>query len=270
MVSASAEIAPEQSADLAFATFCFVQGLAVKEGRMVQAGEVLATQNNLTQLQSSLEASRQALVSAQKNYDRLLENVPVERASAQLALVRAQKTLEDAQKKSRSKLYQRASQETIDIARARLIETNEALDDAEVNYSRAASVSTANLNYAAALTALARARQEQIRAEYNLNYVMGLPSPLAIEETDANLTLAEAEVLAAKQAWERVKNGDPDDQQASAILAQVSSAQASIDTAQLALDQAMLRAPFNGTVISVSAVNGQAVAPGRWFSPSRT
>jgi multidrug resistance efflux pump len=262
-VTASAEIVPDQSIDLSFSTYCLVQGLIIKEGDVVQAGEILATQDNMAQLESSLEAARQALVSAQKDYDRLLENVPVERATAQLDLVKAQKALEDAQKESRSKRYQRASQETIDIARARLIEANEALSDAESAFGNVAARNHEDVVYAAGLTALARARQDQIRAQYNLNYALGLPSPLDVEEAETSLTLAEAEVLSAKQAWERVKNGDPDDQQSAAILARITSAQAALDSAQLALDHAVLRAPFSGAVISVTAVNGQVVNPGQ-------
>lgn len=262
-VTASAEIVPDQSIDLSFSTYCLVQGLIIKEGDVVQAGEILATQDNMAQLESSLEAARQALASAQKDYDRLLENVPVERATAQLALVQAQQALEDAQKESRSKRYQRASQETIDIARARLIEANEALSDAEAAFGSVAARNNEDVVYAAGLTALAKARQDQIRAQYNLNYALGLPSPLDVEEAESSLTLAEAEVLAAKQAWERVKNGDPDDQQSAAILARITAAQAALDSAQLALDHAVLRAPFSGTVISVMAVNGQVVGPGQ-------
>ena len=263
VVTASAEIAPLQTADLTFAAPCLVQGLGVTEGDPVQAGEVLAFQDNLPQLQSALEAGRQALLSAQKDYDQLLENVPVERASAQLKLVQAQKALEDAQKTSRSKQYQRASQETIDITRARLIEANEALSDAEAAFGNVAARNNEDVVYAAGLTALAKARQDQTRAQYNLNYVLGLPSPLDIEEAGASLTLAQANVLAAKQAWEKVRNGDPADPAATAVLTRISAAQASLDVAQLSLDRAMLRAPFDGTVISVAATQGQAVNPGQ-------
>jgi HlyD family secretion protein len=263
VVTASAEIAPAQTVDLSFAAPCLVQGLVVTEGDAVRAGELLASQDNVAQLQSALEAGRQALVSAQKDYDHLLENVPVERAAAQLALVQAQKTLEDAQKTSRSKQFQRASQEVIDIARARLIQANEALSDAESLFGSVSARNNQDVEYAAGLTALAKARQDQVRAQYNLNYVMGLPSPLDIEEANANVALAQANVLAAKQAWENVKNGDPGEQAAAAVLARITAAQASLDAAQLSIDRSVLRAPFDGTVIAVPVISGQAVNPGQ-------
>ena len=59
----------------------------------MQAGEVLASQDNIPQLQSALQAASIPWTSAQKDYDALLVNVPVERANAQLTLVKAQKAL---------------------------------------------------------------------------------------------------------------------------------------------------------------------------------
>jgi HlyD family secretion protein len=262
-VSASAEIVPALTADLSFASPCFVQGLTVTEGDVVQAGEVLASQDNIPQLQSALTAAQQALTSAQKDYDQLLVNVPVERANAQLALVKAERALEDAQKTSRNKQYQRASPETIDLARARLIVANQALDDAQEEFNKVASRNTEDQVYAAGLSSLAKARQEQVKAQYNLNYVLGLASPLDIEEASANVSLAQADLLAAKDAWEQVKDGDPDAQAAASVQARISSAQSSLDTAQLAIARSALHSPFGGTVINVAITPGQAVNPGQ-------
>ncbi|RPJ50088.1 MAG: hypothetical protein EHM21_05730, partial [Chloroflexi bacterium] len=86
-VAASAEIVPAQTADLTFSAPAQVQGLVVTEGDFVRAGEVLASQDNMKQLQSALETSQKALTAAQLDYDQLLSNVPVERANAQLALI---------------------------------------------------------------------------------------------------------------------------------------------------------------------------------------
>ncbi len=235
--------------------------MLVAEGDQVKAGDVLVEPDNLAELQTAVVASQQALANAQKTYEHLMANASLTRANAQLALIEAQKELEDAQDETRSNLYQRASQETIDIARARLITANQALDDAEQAFEHVQSRGDDDVNYAAGLSELAKARQNQIQAQYNLNYVMGLPDPLDIEEVDARLAVAQARLLSAKADWEDVKD-EPNDPVTVAANAQVASAQAAVTAAQAALDRAVVRAPFDGRVVDVQIEPGQLVAPG--------
>ena len=68
------------------------------------------------------------------------------------------------------RLYQRASQNTIDIARANLITANEALDSAEERFNQVSGLGDDSPVYAAALSQMARARQERDMADYNLRY----------------------------------------------------------------------------------------------------
>jgi multidrug efflux pump subunit AcrA (membrane-fusion protein) len=260
-VIAEAVITPQQSAALSFATGTLVQQVLVQEGDAVKAGQVLVVSENITQLQSALAASQQALASAQKNYEHLMANAPLNRANAQLALIDAQQAVDDAQDDTQSKQYQRASQDTIDIARAQLITANQALDDAETAFERVSNRSQDDLQYAAGLTNLAKARQNQQNAQYNLNYVQGLPSPLDIEEVETKLDVAQARLLAAKADWDNVKDG-PNDPAMVAAQAQVASAKTALDAAQTALDLAVIRAPFDGAVTSVPVIAGELVTPG--------
>jgi HlyD family secretion protein len=163
--------------------------------------------------------------------------------------------LDDAEKESRSKLYQRASQETIDIARANLITANESLDSAENTFNQYTGLGETSPVYAAALSTYARARQEQQRAEYNLRYVQDLPDPLSVEEVYAKLEQSKSKLLAAKTEWERIKDGpDAND---------IAAAQVRVNVAQATLDMVRIKAPFGGTVTEVKSMLGDLVNAGQ-------
>lgn len=256
------EVIPGQKVSLAFASGGLIQQVLVNEGDQVKAGDVLIVSDSLIELQAALDASQRALASAQENYEHLMAYAPLTRANAQLALIEAQKAVDEAQEDTQSKQYQRASQETIDIARARLITANQALDDAEEAFARVSGRGEDDVNYAAGLDALAKARQNQITAQYNLNYVQGLPEPLDIEKAETRLDIAQATLLAAKADWELVKD-EPRDIQMVAAQAEVVGAQAALSSAQAALDRAVIRAPFDGTIVDVTAKPGQLVTAGQ-------
>ena len=120
-------------------------------------------------------------------------------------MIQAQQDLESA-KTAQSKLYQRASQQTIDIARANLIQAEASLERAADAYNANKARSSDDVQYAAALSAYARAQQTYNSAKLNLEYVQSLPDPLTVEEANAELDLAEAKYQDAKRAWERIKD----------------------------------------------------------------
>lgn len=261
-VTASAEIVPNQSADLSFAGTGIIQEIKIREGDLVHAGDTLASQDNLTQLQAAVAASEANLASIQKNYEKLVASAPVIRANAQLTLLQAQKAQENAQKAAKSKQFQRATQQTIDIAKANLIVANKALDDAETIYNQNKNRSSTDVVYAAALSQLAAAQQRQQQAQYNLNYVTSLPGPLEVEIAQANLDVANANLEAAQQTWDQVKD-TPDTPELAASKALLATAESNLVNAKLALERGVLKAPFEGTVVSVHSIPGEAVLPGQ-------
>jgi len=250
-IGVTGAVRSRQSAVLIWQTSGTVKNVNEESGQVVQAQSVLASLER-TSLPQVVILAQAELVTAQKNLDTLLSSTQV-RANVQMALVKAEKALEDAEKNRRNKLYQRASQETIDIARARLITANDALDKAEAFFDTH-NEDPESVTYAAALDQMAKARQLQTQAQYNLNYVTGLPSPLDIEEADAKIAVAEADLLEAKLEWERVKDG-PNDQDVAAAEARVAAAQATINLARIT-------APFGGTLTNVSSKVGDQVTPG--------
>lgn len=251
-VGATGAVRSNQSARLAWQTSGKVATVPVKKGQAVKSGALLSELAQTSLSQAIINASAE-LVNAQTALEDVLDNSEA-RSAAQLALIDAQKALEDAEKESQSKLYQRASESTIDIARANLILANEELDRSENIYEQYKGLGEDSPVYASALSEYARARQEQQKADYNLRYVQGLPDALDVEEVYAKLEQAQVKLLAAKEEWERIKDGpDPDD---------IAVAQARVSAAQATLDLARLTAPFDGVITAVEAQPGDLVSAG--------
>lgn len=248
-VSATGSVRANQTAQLAWQTSGKVASVKAKEGQTVDNDAVLA-ELDPTSLSQSIILAQADLTAAQTNLENVMDNSEA-RAAAQLALIQAQKDLDDAQDESQSKLYQRASQETIDIARANLINANEALDQAEAIYNANSGRGKEDPVYAAALSQYAKARQDQQNAEYNLRYAQELPDPLDVQEVNVKLEQAKAKLLAAKKEWDRIKDGpDPKD---------IAAAQAKVDAAQATVNTARITAPFAGTITSAISQPGDLV-----------
>ncbi len=251
-VSSTGAVRSKQTTILAWQTSGTVSKVNASEGQTVPQGSVLAELEQ-TSLPQTVILAQTSLVAAQKNLDNLLKTNQA-RANAALALANAQKALDDAQDARRNKQYQRASQEMIDLARANLILAKNALDDAETIYNRNKNRSEDDVIYAAALSQLANAQMKYDKAQNNYWYVTGLPDPIDIQIADASVEVAQANLLAAKVEWDRVKDG-PNDQDVAAAQAQVAAAQATLNMARIS-------APFNGTVTMVNIDAGDQVAPG--------
>jgi HlyD family secretion protein len=251
-VGATGSVRSNQTATLVWQTGGTIDQVLVQKGQQVQAGTELA---NLlqTSLSQNIIMAQADLITAQNNLDKILNNAET-RANAEVALAQAKKAVNDAEKESQSKLYQRAGSNTIDIARANLILAEQQLTQAEDDYNKVAGRSNDDAIYAQVLTMLAKARQARDRAEYNLRYVEGLPSPLDIEAIDAKLSQAQAQLQAAKTEWERIKDG-PDSKD-------IASAQARLAAAQATLNLAHLTAPFNATVTDVAIKPGDQITAG--------
>jgi len=251
-VGATGSVRANQSALLTWQTSGQIGKITVAVGDTVTAGQVLAELEKSSLAQNIILAEAD-LVAARRNLEELL-NSDLARAQAQLALVQAQKNLEDTQKRRQSKDYARASQATIDEARANYILAQNEYEKQKEIYEGFASLPEDDPRRALALSNLANAQRARDRALANLNYLLGKPNDLEVAEADANVALAEARLKDAQREWERLKNGpDPRDIQA---------AQARIAALEATLKLARLEAPFTGVITEVRSKVGDQVAPG--------
>ncbi len=255
-VSGTGNVRPRQSTTIKWQTSGTVAAVNVKQGDQVAADAVLSELDSSSVSLDIINAQID-LSTAKKNLASVLDNTQA-RADAQAALITAEKALKTAQDDSTSMQFQRASQNSIDIANASVIIAKQNVTKAEQNFSNVQKHSTDDpnyqVNYANALSQLANARNSLQSAQYQLDYLVNLPSLTDIEQINAELDQAKATLLKAEQAWDLVKDGpNPDD---------VAAAEAKVAAAQAIVDQARLKAPFAGIITDVYDEPGDLVSSG--------
>jgi HlyD family secretion protein len=248
-VGANGNVYTRQSISLTWQTGGIVSKVDVTKGQKVAKGAVLAELDQSSLPQSVLSAATD-LATAQKNLNDLL-NSNTTRAKAQLALLTAEQTLVSAQKSAQSKLYQRASQTTIDTAKANMIQAQAALDRASAAYNNAKN-SADQMVYSSALSQFAAAQQTFDTAQMNYQFTQSLPDTLSIQIANADVDVAQAAYDDAKRAWEQVKDGPNADD--------LAAAQAKVDIAQATLDEARITAPMSGTITAIDTTAGDLVS----------
>lgn len=252
LVGATGTVRANQSAVLTWQTTGKVASVDVQPGDLVTAGQILARLEPAS-LSQNIILAQADLVSAQRALDDLLTS-DLARAQAYQAMVAAQKNLDDARDKLESKSYGRASQETLDIARANLIIAEDGVTRATQLYDQFDSLDEDNPMRAEAFSQLAAARQQYNRALANLNYLLGLPDQTEVAGAGAAVEVAEAVLENATREYERLKDGpDPAD---------IAAAEARVAAVQATLDLAVIKAPFAGTVTDSNPLVGDQVSPG--------
>jgi len=252
-VGATGTVRANQSAQLVFQTTGIVEDVFVALGDPVAKDAILATLES-TSLPSQVLLARADLVTAEKALEDL-QDYEKEKAAAQLELAQAQDALEDAiYKRNVRQQGRRASEDTINAARANLVLAEKKVEDADAAFRRVKGRPEDDPQRAAALLALANARKERDSALRNLNWYLGYPSETEQALLDAEVALAEARLEDAKREWERVKDGPDADE--------IAAAQARVDAARATLEMAHVRAPFSGTITAVHVMPGDRVSAG--------
>jgi HlyD family secretion protein len=122
------------------------------------------------------------------------------------------------------------------------------LDEAEADYEKA-------YNYRKGLEGRITISETYLdHGVPKVRYTKGYADKETIADADEKLALAEAQLNDAKRAYERVKNG--------LDSADVAAAEARVAAAQATLAQALILAPFDGTVTQASPTIGDQVSPG--------
>jgi HlyD family secretion protein len=292
-----------QSAILIWQTTGIVAEVKVSVGDEVTAGQQLAVLEQ-TSLPQSVILAQAELVSAEKALSDLLSstlpqaqaiqavedaidalanldsNYSLQIAQAEIALANARDALNTAEYRWRVQQKGfRASGDTINASEANLILAEKEVERAEAVFNSVSGRSDDDPSRALALSNLSAARQQRDSVLRQLNWLTGEPTDidqaildanvalaqaqlmdtealletLGTEPGQANIALLEARLAEAERGLERLKDGPPPDD--------IAAAEARIAAAKATLDLAYLDAPFDGTITDGEIKVGDQVGP---------
>jgi HlyD family secretion protein len=230
----------------------------VYAGQKVKQGQTLARLDDRQKYEAAAAAARLALLEAQRRLQEVREQAPLKTAQAHTALLEAQKKLQTAQSRRLSKAYGFASPDTIDIARANTMLAKIAMEEAESLWQVNSGRPDDDPEKAYLLSQAAAARHEYYRQKANLDWLLNGPTDLDIAQADTAIALAQAELDAAEEGWQRVKDG-PDALLLQQVEAAVAQAEANLQQAENVLENLEIQAPFSGVVTAVNARAGQTL-----------
>jgi HlyD family secretion protein len=263
IVSATGVVVPEVHALLSLSVAGLIDEVIVAEGDVVEAGQVLLELQGREQVEASLAQAQLELVNAQQALDEIFDTADTVSAQAALVLAEAKDALKDARYKlSVRQEGHRASEATLDAARANLVLAEDEVKNAQEEFDSVRSRPEDDLFRALALSNLAAARQKRDSILRNLNWYTGHPTEIEQALLDGEVAVAEARLAEAEAEWDRVKDG-PDPKALELGEARLATAKALVKAAEAALDQLELTAPFAGTVSEVHIRSNEWVAPGQ-------
>ena len=239
-----------QSVDLNWQTSGTVSEVLVKVGDSVRKDQVLAYLDEKTLDQDVLNAQLD-IIDAQDDYETLINNSE-QIASTLSTLVKAQQTLEDAQKKLDSMDMSRVTDVNLTIAR-----DTAAL--AQLKYERALEkfeeVRYAPLESEGRQKALGdvggyRSVRDNALAQYN--WYLGEIDQLELQTREAAVELAKAELEEAEYQYKKALDGPTESEKM--------QSQAKIDAYQKKIDSSKIIAPFSGTVTQIDAKPGDVIS----------
>ena len=265
---AQARIEPQAYVDLAFSVPGRVAEVLVKEGDPLSARQPIARlegselrQAELARAGQELLAAQQGLLSAQKDLEDINTSAALNLANADLDVVKAQKTYDDAVKNRKVKDFHRCSQDNIDLYYQILDDAKQRLKNLQDNPE------SRSVNDLRKITA---AQSEVDTAEANYLYCIRYTGD-ELAQSEAEINVAQAALNQAKARQDLLKQSSGVDplelarlnSAVSAAQAGLASAKTAQVSAQAALDALELRTPAAGTLTSLNLRLGQFVTTGQ-------
>jgi HlyD family secretion protein len=261
-VQASGGVVPGQQAQLTALAGGMVLSVSVAVGDQVKAGQVLLGLAGSEKIAAAAAAANLELANAQQVITDLNEHADQARAQAQQALADADKALKDAQDNRYRKNLARVTQATLDRAEADLVIARDVLDKAQDHFKDFENKPVEDVMRAQAFSQVAAAQQKVEQLQWNLDYLLSRPDTMEVQQADAAIAVALANQVAAKRAWDKLKNG-PDPDAMALAKARLANAQAQLAASQASLKDLEIKAPFNGTITRVNIHSGEWVVPGQ-------
>jgi multidrug efflux pump subunit AcrA (membrane-fusion protein) len=252
-VTASGVVVIDRQVSLAFKLAGNITLVKVKAGDQVQAGQVLVQLDDSAQ-QIQLEQANLALHELSS---------PEAIANARLAVTKAQEDGINAQYAVNNQQYWKNAA-LVQDQYARLVIAKDNLDKAQEAYD---SVNGGeyinNADEASLYQALYNAKKAYDDAQYYYSLYSQAPTQRVVDEAQAKLDLANAQLKNAQDYVAVLTGGSVDPAASGSALAAFRQAQLALQTAKNNLAATQLVAPFAGQVAEVNASVGDYVAPGQ-------
>ncbi len=231
-------------------------------GDPVRKGQSLARLGGQAQLAAAVATAGRQVLEASQARQALLDQAPLVTAQAYQRLVVAQGELAEAQRRAAALQANDTYPAATERAAAEYTLAQAAARQAAKRFDEVAHLADDDPRRAAALLEFLGAQQGLDQARAAVQGRQGPADPQEQAQAEARLAVARAELAAAQQAWERVKDGVDEDQLALA-QARLAEARAGQQQAQAALASLTIYAPQDGIVLEVSARPGEWVATGQ-------
>jgi HlyD family secretion protein len=295
-VSATGSVSTERQATLTFETSGSIAQVLVEEGQQVEAGQVLAWLDTasldwqVARAEAALETAQARLLQAQQppgedeiasaqatldsalsNYERVSAGATAEDLASARAALDSARASDRAVKDGPSQGELAAAQAAVDSARAAVQQAQAAYDRVKnradvgmlpesLNLQNATiELERAQANYNALAdrplaSELAAAKAQVTQAEAQLAQLLEWPLDSELSAAEAQIAQAEAQLA---QLRERPRAED-----VAVFRGQVEEASLALAQAQAQVDEALVTAPFAGTVLETLLAEGEWATPG--------
>ncbi len=258
VVAAQGFVVPQHNSDLAFRAGGRVTEILIAEGDQVKRGQALI-RLQADQLQAALAQAQAALDLAKANRDQVKQSARAEDIAAAEAQVKAAEAQVRAASAERDRLTGGATDAAIAAAQAQLaaalVDQKLAQDTLDRLPDFVLGTPLEQLNYKA------NAANEAVNAARKALDGATQGSGKQVQAAQANVAGAQAQRDIARAQLDRLQAGATPAQIAAAE-ANVAQAEAGVQAAQAALNEAVLIAPFDGTIAEIDTEAGQVVGPG--------
>jgi len=260
VISAEGVVVPAKYVTLSFSgAGGFVDEVLVEEGAQVKAGQVLARLGERERMEAAITAVEMELLAAQQELDTLYEEADLAAVQAHQAFIELQDEVKEAERIVQA-LNSPPSKDQIEAAKNAVELAENAMTRARKQFDALNNKTNSESVKLAAELALYAAEREYYQAMSYLNAVQGSPKESDIERAEANLEIAQVQLSHAEKQYELLKKG-PDPDLVDLAEARLNNSQAQLAAAQKNLVELELKAPFDGTIVSLEIKEGQSVSP---------
>ncbi len=251
-VGATGVVRSGQSAQLLWQTSGTVKAVTTALGEAVNQGDSLATLDTQSLSQSMILVEAD-LIKARNDLEDL-QDVQLAQAQARANLLAAESQVEQAQTAVNQITYTKASDSSIDSKRDAYQDAYYEVVKLEKSYADMADKADDDPEKAAEYSELLEAREAADKALQELKDLTGEAFYEKVEQAEAQLALAEAQLAEAQQAWDEIKDGaNPDT---------IKMAEIRIQALEALLNAREITAPFDGTITLVNMQPGDQASMG--------